>query len=478
MRAALAWRCSLVVSLALAAVGVGHWIWAVTLRGPVLYGEGAVAHAAYLARDRVEYSGNASMFDIASTPRPLFVAANYPPLYLHLAGIGDDPFVTGRVLSIIATLFVASAIAWRARPAGWLVAATLAVAWLGSVPVLQWGAAVKPDLLALALTVAAVMSLDRRRPRHVLAGALVGLAAMAKPTALLPAAALLVFVARRDPLAALRALASGLVAAMLVALVTHGPDKLVRVHVIDWNALAWRPELAAPLVLLALAVLAVPIATIVLTRPSTTVVTAYAAGAVGILLLGGREGATINYFLDLSAAVALALAGRAPMLAATARYPLAAIAQAAVAVVLLNPFGIVPGRPVTTGAWGDPDRIYAIGRIPGTLLVEDSGLLLARGREPLVDDVFLWSRNRAREVDGQLSFLEGDRVLSAVREGQFDAVVAEVELERVAEVGGFEAQRWHPDLVAAILGRYVLRERLLPTTPGQARGPLYVYARR
>ncbi len=478
MRAALAWRCSLMIAAALAALGLGHWIWAVTIRGPVLYGEGAVAHAAYLARDRLEYATGASMFDIAFTPRPLFIAANYPPLYLHLAAIGEDPFVTGRVLSIVATLFVASAIAWRARPAGRLVAATLGLAWLGSVPVLQWGAAVKPDLVALAFTVAAVMSLDRARPRHVLAGALVGIAAMAKPTALLPALAMFVFVARRDPLAALRALGAGVAAAIVVAVTTHGPDNLVLVHVVDWNALAWRPELAASLMLVALTVLAVPIATVLVTRPSTTIVTAYAAGAVGILVLGGREGATINYFLDLSAAVALAIAGRAPLLAASGRYPLAAMAQAAVAIVLLNPFGIVPGRAVTTGAWGDPGRIAAIAAIPGTLLVEDSGLLVANGREPLVDDVFLWSRNRAREVDRHMSFLEGERLLSAVRQGQFDAVVTEVDLERVAEIGGFEAQRWHPDLVAAVLGRYVLRDRLLPTAPGQARGPLYVYARR
>lgn len=314
MRAALAWRGYLAVGAALAALGIGHWLWAVTLRGPVLYGEGAVAHAAYLARDRLEYATGASMFDLAHTPRPLFIAANYPPLYFHLAAIGDDPFITGRVISILATLVVAGAIAWRARPAGRLLAAAIALAWLGSIPVLEWGAAVKPDLVALAFTVAAVMSLDRSKPRHAVSGALIGIAAMAKPTALLPALAMFVFVARRDPLAALRALASGLGAAVVVGILTHGPDVLVRVHVVDWNALPWRPELAASLALLALIVLAVPIATIILTRPGTTVVTAYVAGAVGILLLGGREGATINYFLDLSAAVSLALAGRAPLL--------------------------------------------------------------------------------------------------------------------------------------------------------------------
>lgn len=467
-RPTLAWAGLAAVAAGLAAVGIAHWLWAVGLRGPVLYGEGAVANAAILARQRLEYTANARWEDAT----PLFTAANYPPLYLHLASIGD-PFVTGRILSIAATLFVAGAIAWRARPAGALVAAALALAWLGSVPVLQWGAAVKPDLVALAFTVSAVMALDRARPRNALAGALVGVAAMAKPTALVPALAMLLFVGRRDPAAATRALASGVVAAFAVAFTTHGPEGGALTHVIDWNALAWRPELAAPLLLLALLVLAVPIATIALTRPSTTIVTAYAAGAVGLLLLGGREGATINYFLDLSAAIALALAGRAPLLASSARYPLAAIAQAALAVLLLNPFGIVPGGTASVGAWGDPARIDVVARLGGATLVEDSGLLVALGRQPIVDDVFLWSRDRAREVAGQLSFPEGQAVIDAVRAGRFDAVVSEADLATLDGVGGFERQRWHPDLVAAILDRYALR-----SPSGLIDRPLFVYVRR
>src|SRR5688500_19400318 len=57
--------------------------------------------------------------------------------------------------------------------------------------------------------------------------------------------------------------------------------------------------------------------------PICGAVGAYLAGAVGVLLLGGREGATINYFLDISAALALIAAGLAPRLALTRLYPLA-----------------------------------------------------------------------------------------------------------------------------------------------------------
>ena len=463
----VAWFAYAIAAAGLAVLGLAHWLWSIVLRGPVLYGEGAVANAAILARGRLEYDALARWQDGA----PLFTAANYPPLFFQLAGIGDDPFVTGRIFSVASVLFVAAAIAWRARPAGGLVAATLALAWLGSVPVLQWGSAVKPDLVALALTVGAVVALDLARPRHAIAGVLLALAVMAKPTALLPAVLMAVFVARRDRAGALRGLVAGLVTTLvLIAARGAGPNAL-RVHVIDWNALPWRPELAASLLLLAVALFLVPIAAIALTKPSTTIVTAYAAGAFGIVLLGGREGATINYLLDLSAALALALAGRAPRLAGSLAYPIAALTQAAAAVLLLNPFGVIPGRPVTTGAWGDPSRIEAVAAIPGALFVEDAGLLVANGRQPAVDDVFLWSRNHAREPG--IADFDGSALISAVTSGRFDAIVTEVDLSTLDAVGGYERQRWHPDLVAAVLGRYALAP-----SPDRRPGAVFVYTRR
>ena len=137
-----------------------NWVWAVTLRGPVLYGEGAVAHAAILARDGAEYATRS----IRARCEPIFVAANYPPLYFHLAGIGDDPFVTGRIAEHRrdAAASPARSRGARALPAGSLRARSR---WRGSrsVPRHAWGAAVKPDLVALAFTVGAVLALTRAR---------------------------------------------------------------------------------------------------------------------------------------------------------------------------------------------------------------------------------------------------------------------------------------------------------------------------
>lgn len=473
MRARVAWWTYAVGAGALALVVIWNWIWAVTLRGPVLYGEGAVAHAAILARDRLEYTAGAHYGDVT----PIFTAANYPPLYFHLAGVGDDPFVTGRVLSIAATLLVAGAIAWTARPGGWLTAGALALAWIGSVPLMTWGLAVKPDLVALALTVGATLALARARPLPLVAGILVGIAVMAKPTALLPGVALLAYMARRDPLGAARGLSGGLVAAVVVGFLTYFPDKAFRLHVIEWNSLPWRTELAAPLVLIALLVLAVPIATVIAARWGGGAIGAYLVGAIGVLLLGGREGATINYFLDLSAALALAVATIAPKLSLSVGYPLASIAQLLFGFMLLNPFPSTPSLLSPTGKWGDASTVaYVRDFVPGIVLAEDSGLLVASGREPVVDDLFLWSRIYAT---GQ-SFREGPALIQAVRAGQFDAIVSEVELERIDAGPGYARQRWHPDLIAAVIDRYVLPPRrvfgLCPA--GVWCRQLFVYARR
>ena len=72
------WLALATFSGLLALLVVARWLWAVTIAGPVLYGEGAVAHAAVLARDGAEY---------VAFSAPVFVAANYTPLYLSLIHI-------------------------------------------------------------------------------------------------------------------------------------------------------------------------------------------------------------------------------------------------------------------------------------------------------------------------------------------------------------------------------------------------------
>ncbi|MBI2983347.1 MAG: hypothetical protein HYY42_04105 [Chloroflexi bacterium] len=459
------WIALATIAGALAAIAVARWVWAVTVAGPVLYGEGAVAHAALLSRDGLEYTAGAALVDTAL--RPIFTAANYPPLYFRLAGLGD-PFTVGRIASIVATLFVAGTIAWRARAAGVLVAFAIGAAWLATVPVVVWGAALKPDLVALALTVGGVLALAASPRRPVLAGILLAVAIWTKPTAARPAAALAVWCLRQDGATLARYVAGGIAGIVASSVALMGPSWPVVggsafvLHVIGWNALPWSAEQATLLALVAVATLGVLIAAPLLLRALRGPVAAYLAGAVAIVALGGREGATINYLLDLSAAAALAVAAHAPRPSATSLFPVALAGQLTIGLLSLDPLGLLPGRP-GTGAWADPSRIEVVRSLPdGPALVEDAGLLLAAGREPVVDDLFLWSRLYAARG----AFDEGPRLVDAVRDRRFTSVVSEVDLERIDRAPAYERARWHPDLVRAVLDGYVLDRRA---------GALWVY---
>src|SRR5204863_387895 len=118
--AGVAWSVYLALGAALAGYAVVTWLGALVARAPVLYGEGAVANAARLARDGIAY---------LDVDPQRFVAANYPPLYLHVASLGD-PFVVGRIASIVSTLGVAGLVFVSARSARRVFAAALALGCL------------------------------------------------------------------------------------------------------------------------------------------------------------------------------------------------------------------------------------------------------------------------------------------------------------------------------------------------------------
>ena len=444
--AAIAWYGYGVVAAILIIVALFAWGRALVAAGPVLYGEGAVAHAALLARtlDLYRDAGGAS-----------FTAANYPPLYILGASIGD-PFITGRLLSIAATLSVAGLIAWRGRAGGRTVPAVVALGWLALAPIAIWGPALKPDLLALAFTVGAVLSLERRRAS--LSAVLIVLAILAKPTAIVVAVALLVWIVTRDRALLQRwsvTVAIGTVISA-IALAPFGYADLWK-HVIVWNALPWSVEQAALLVFLGVVLLAALVGGAIVTHAIRGPVAAYCLAGAVIVLLGGREGATINYLLDLSAAASLALVSAAPALARAPHYPAIALANLVLAVALIDPLGIVPGRTATTGAWGDPARITSVAAaLAGdeSVLAEDSGLLIATGHRVTVDDLFLWSRLVAQGTIDPLPLLED------VRAARFTAIVSEADLGKLDEAAAYERARWEPSLVQATLVRYRLASRL------------------
>ena len=453
-RATLAWAAYLVPGAALALYALAQWLLALADRTPVLYGEGAVANAARLARDGIAYLD----------PDPSrFVAANYPPLYFHLASIGD-PFISGRIASIAATLLVAALVFITARAAGALAASALAAGWLALAPVMIWGPAVKPDLVALALTAIAVVVLDRRRDLAPIAGFAIVFAALAKPTALLPAVALCAWLAWSDR-AALGRFGFGAAVAVVAAAVTIYLDSVPDVwrHVVTWNALSWSLDQAVSVAVIGVAVIGLALGIAAFTHGLAGARAAYLAGALGIVVLGGREGATINYLLDLTVAIMLSIAAVAPRLRSSALVPLALLAQLVIGTLVLDPLRVVPGRVPTTGAWSDQLRGGQIAlhfRLDGRFLVEDSGLIATSGIPPVVDDLFLWSRLVERGT------IDADPIVSQVREGRIDSVIAQADLERLDAAPGFERQRWAGTLVRAVLDRYRLAQHV---------GDLWIY---
>jgi hypothetical protein len=210
----------------------------------------------------------------------------------------------------------------------------------------------------------------------------------------------------------------------------------------------------------------VPLAIAPLTRAFRGTRAAYLAGALAIVVLGGREGATINYLLDLTVATALALASLAPRLRAGALFPMLALAQLVLATAIIDPLRVVPGRVPLTGAWGDPSRASIIASEVASgepLLVEDSGLLVARGVPPTVDDLFLWSRLVERGT------IDAGPILRQVASARFRAIVSEADLQHLDTAPAFERQRWTTSLANAVIQRYRLDRH---------EGPLWIYVPR
>ena len=224
-------------------------------------------------------------------------------------------------------------------------------------------------------------------------------------------------------------------------------------HVIDWNALTFHVDQAVLLAVVAILVVGVPLFSVALLRKGLSPIRAvYVVAALAVVALGGREGATINYILDLATASFLVLAAVGPHVRASGALPIALAAELVVVIALFDPFGFLPGRPPGTGAWADPARLAAASALAKPALVEDSGLLVASGIEPIVDDLFLWSRL----YDRGGSFDEGGRLIDAVSAHRFQTIVSETDLARLDAAPAYERQRWASALVKAVLDGYRL----------------------
>lgn len=430
------WLVPAVIAVALALRDLADWVMTAASGLPLAYGEGAVLHAGQiLARGGDPYAQGQTGL----------VSANYPPLAYAVVAVGLPlgSFVALRLANILAALAIAALIAWRAR-ADRVIALTLGAAFLAVYPVGLWTPQHRVDLLAVALSAAAIVSIGTGRFGPVLFGILGALALLTKPTAAAPLAAVLAYLLWRDRRAALRLLAALALAAgagLAIVLLRSNPRGLID-HIAVNNAFPydWRN----PIFLLVLAGLLLGAFVLPAAVRTDGVMRAYLAGALGVVMLGGHEGASVNYLLDLAAASLLALAPVARRLPRFAPALVAGQLLATFALTLAGPF-------VPPGAAERAERVALVSVLPadGRYYVEDSGPLLAAKREPYVDDAYVWARLVAL---GQRT----DDVTPLVEARAFRAIVSDVPLAEIGTSSEIERQRWPQVLVDAVLRNYTL----------------------
>lgn len=426
---------------AVALIAAGHtlidWVTVVASGVSTGYGEGAVAHAGQI----VARGGDPYAAEAAGT----FVSANYPPLAYVIEALGASlgPFTALRIANIAALCAVAALAAWRAR-ASPPVAVALGASFLALFPVAAWGSGARVDPIAVAFTAFAVVTASADPRRAALAGVFAALAIAAKPTAAVPLAVVLAYLLWRERPVALRFGAAMVVASLVVLMVV-----LVRFdaaglwqHLVAYNSFPY--DIRNPVLLVILGLVLIGSFVVFAWLVADGRMRAYLIGTLGVVALGGHEGATINYLLDLAAASCLALA---PMVASEGRGRAPALfAAQLIGTLILSTLGpFAPPAQATLAA-----RAAAASSLPaGPIYAEDSGPLIAAGIEPIIDDSYVWARLVALGV-------RVDDVTPRVRSGGFAAVVADVPLDKLADAAHFEQQRWPAELAAAVLDRYRL----------------------
>ena len=441
------------VLTAIAALAAMHTIfdWAAIIASgaPIGYGEGAVAHAGQLlARGRDPYG---------LEPAGTFVSANYPPLAYAVEAIGATlgPFTALRVVNVTACVAIATVATLHARGSRF-AAIAIGGSFLALYPVAVWGGSARVDPLAVALTAFSVVTASADPRRATIAGVLGALALAAKPTAALPLLTVLAYLAWRERPIAIRfgvALAASSLLVLAVMLLRFDGAGLW-LHLVVHNALAFDVRNLLFLALLATVLMGAYVGGAMYVADGR--MRAYLLGAAAVILLGGHEGATVNYLFDLAAASCVALAPMATRL--PGRIP-AVFAAQLVATLFLVTFG--PLAPLDLAAYSARvETARTLGA--GPVYAEDSGVLIASGIEPVIDDPYLWARLVALGV-------RSDDVTPRIRAAEFAAIVSFVPLDQLEGAPLFEQQLWPPPLVAAVLDRYRLDRRA---------GTLWIYVPR
>lgn len=389
-----------------------------------------------------------------------FTVNVYTPLYtVVLAGLaraGAAPFLAGRLLALGGAVAIAVIVA----VSGWRRSRTvaLAAASLFLLAPLQWpwSLVLRPDTLAVALSVAGVALVARREGgRLPWATVLFFVAAFfTKQTAVAGAAAALLAVARVRPRRALSAGIAGCAAVVAAALALQwasggwflfhtvagnlNPFSLARAGAL-WSDFL-RSHAVEVLVLVALA--AVQVA-----RRRLDVVGIYAVLACLVATSAGKAGSDLNYFLEPLAAAAL-LAAHAFPVKPPMRYRRLSAPLGAMLLAGAAGLGFVHLRdqlsrraPLAAAETAAQEVAGRLRGIAGDMVSDDASLLLRAGKRVIFQPFVMAQLAESGRWD-ETPFLE------ALRNGRIGAVVVQTGPRAVT------ATRYSPAMHAVLAKRF------------------------
>lgn len=403
----------------------------------------------------------------------------YTPLYYVLVGglqrlLGETGYTVGRVVSLVATLVGAGALAWSLKhlTTRWSIGLLAAGFFLTqNLTALLWAPLHRVDALALSLTLLGLACATGGRVS--LAAVVFVLAIFTKQT----------FVV--GPIAVAIALWPGRAQLLRFALIVVG-SCIVAVGIAQWLTGGWflwhtvaantnEPDLVTFAALMGsfLQYNGVPLtaALVALTLPSSPgerLWRIYFVGSLATLPALAKLGASSNYWLELSAAMAALLALASYRLAArpTARliapaviagslwiaipgYQAGAVEGAALATDLLQPSSSRYLSLVGDGDYGagplrvDTRLVDMIANEPGELLTDNSGLAVAAGKRI----EFEFQIFQLLNAEGHWS---EQPILDAVAARRFSLVALMHPLD-----GPVDGPRWTPALRATLRRAYV-----------------------
>jgi hypothetical protein len=424
-----------------------------------------------------------------------YVVTNYPPVHALLLSIFTDPtspgFFMGRMISVLSTALIALAANGIVRKitgnrmAG-VIAGILAIA---SPVVYFWGALLRVDMLASALTLAGLWIAISQKGWKMLWSVPLLVAALytrqSSVEAALAIALALIFNAgeigntsaevrkRGIVFTILWILGAGFVLAV-TQMVTHGEFWRHTVEYTKtqffpgriWSAAEW--ILPSHAMMLLLAIFALPRT---LANPKRKVLGYFFAASVATALLSGKVGSDLNYFINLAMASAL-LAGclfadfaesvKAPekrpqwIMAALLLFP-AAIAQSG----LIEGSRMLSFTPIQDDYYAGSKIVDILNAEPGPILSEDEGFCLLSHHE-VVFNPFIMSELAREKIWDQTVFVDwirsgGPRIIML----RFDVNDPNND-DRAGAGGNAGWDRWTVEMEKAISDTYEIDKTVSP----------------